>query len=110
MTVAKFPWYINTPTFVFDEEPVSLFSRPGFALEGFVVGSFFFAAEDEGEAVEDEDLFTPAVAGDEEGFNDDEEDDLIFASSASKAGARVLTTASKSDCFDRDWTAREMKI
>lgn len=42
---------------------------------------------------------------------DDEEDDgFILASSASRAGARVLTTASRSDCGVKDWTARESKI
>lgn len=45
------------------------------------------------------------VEATEEG--DDKDEDFILASSASKVGARVLTTASRSDCCARDWTARE---
>lgn len=41
--------------------------------------------------------------------NEDEEG-FILTSSASKAGARVLTTFSKSDCCVRDWTAKVIKI
>lgn len=42
---------------------------------------------------------------------DDEEDEgFILASSASKAGARVLTMASRSDCGVKDWIARGTKI
>lgn len=57
------------------------FFRPGFPLEGFAV-HFFLAVEEE-------------------------EEDFILASSASKAGARVLTMVSRSDCVDRERTARE---
>lgn len=57
------------------------FFRPGFPLEGFAVHLFL--------AVEEE------------------EEDFILASSASKAGARVLTMVSRSDCVDRERTARE---
>lgn len=94
-------------------ELASLFWGLGFALEGFEVNSFVFAVEreDEEEPVEG-DLFLPAVCVDEEGFpplEEEDEEDFILASSASKAGARVLTTASRSDCFDRDWTARGTK-
>lgn len=84
---------------------MSLFCRLGFAL----VGSFFFAIEGEDEeAAAAEDNFFPLVeCGGKERFPplEEEVEDLIFASSASKAGARVLTTASRSDWFDRDWTA-----
>lgn len=59
------------------------FFRPGFPLEGFAV-DFFLAVEE-----------------------DEEEEDFILASSASKAGARVLTMVSRSDCVDRERTARE---
>lgn len=34
------------------------------------------------------------------------EEDFILASSASNAGASVLTMASRLDCLDKDWTAR----
>lgn len=61
-----------------------------FVLEGFLVISFFAVeANDEEEAGEVE--------------VDDE--DFILAISANKAGVRVLTTASRSDWFDRDLTA-----
>lgn len=51
-------------------------------------------------------------AEDEEGFSPTEDDDVdfILASSASKAGARVLTTVSRSDCLDRLWTAGGTKM
>lgn len=71
----------DLPNFVFVEELASLCCRQGFASEDFEVDSFFAVEEEE------------------------EEEDFILASSASKAGARVLTTASRSDCLDRDWTA-----
>lgn len=74
----------------------------GFAFEGFVVNNFFFAVEDEEEAVEDE----VATTEDED---DGDDEDFNLASSASKAGARVLTTASRSDIFDRDWRARRTR-
>lgn len=77
----------NSHTCIFVEELASFFCRLGFALEDFEVDSFFAVEEDEGE----------------------EEEDFILASSASKAGARVLTTASRSDCLDRDCTAGEEK-
>lgn len=80
----------------FEEELASLFGRLDFALEGFLVNSFFFAVEEEDEE---------QAAEDEEGFPlvevDDVDDDFILASPANK----VLTTASRSDSFDRDWTA-----
>lgn len=94
--------HTDTPTLVVVEELASLFCRLGFALEGFVVASFFAEeAEDEEEAVEDN-LFPPLA-------EEVDDEDFILASSASKAGARVLTTASRSDWFDRDWTARGTK-
>lgn len=61
------------------------FFRPGFPLEGFATDFFFALEEDE----------------------EEEEEDFILASSASKAGARVLTMVSRSDCVDRERTARE---
>lgn len=61
------------------------FCRLGFALE-FVDDSFL--------AVEDE----------------EEEEDSNLAISARRAGVRVLTMASRSDRFDRDWTASGMKM
>lgn len=48
------------------------------------------------------------VSGDAEREDDDDDvdgDDFILASSASRAGAKVLTTVSRSDCFDKDWRA-----
>lgn len=59
------------------------FCRLGFALDEFVVDSFL--------AVEEED------------------EDSNLAISARRAGVRVLTMASRSDRFDRDWTASGMK-
>lgn len=56
------------------------------------------------EAGEDDD-FPPLGGGKEDEEEDEEEGDFILTISASMAGARVLTTASKSDCVDRDWTA-----
>lgn len=45
-------------------------------------------------------------SGDAEREDDDVDgDDFILASSASRAGAKVLTTVSRSDCFDKDWRA-----
>lgn len=87
----------NTPTLVFME----------------ALGSAFLAVDrgDDEEAAEDE-LLPPAEREGRERFtslDEEEAEDFIFASSASKAGARVLTTASRSDCFDRVWTARKPK-
>lgn len=62
-----------------------------------VVLSFVFAAAEDVEAAEDE-RFPPLDAEEDE----DDDVDFILASSASKAGARLLTTASRSDSFDRD--------
>lgn len=78
--------HTHKPTLVIVAELASLLCRMGFPLEGFVVDIFFAEEEDE------------------------EEEDFILASSASKAGARVLTTASKSDCVARDWEASGTKI
>lgn len=41
---------------------------------------------------------------------DEEDEGLILASSAIKAGARVFTMSFRSDCSDRDWTTRGKKI
>lgn len=46
----------------------------------------------------------------EEDDGDDDTENLILDNSASRAGARVLTTVSMSDCFDRDWKARRTKM
>lgn len=67
----------DLPASVFVEELASLLCKLGFALGDFEVDSLFA----------------------------DEEEDFILTSSATKAGARVFTIASKSDCVDRDWTA-----
>lgn len=88
-SVATFHW--KKPTFGCVVELVPLFWRLGFTLVTLVFDSFFAALE----AVDDE---APEDV-------DDEGTDFIFSISANKAGARVLTTASRSDCLDRDWTA-----
>ena len=98
------PIHTHTPTFVFVEELASLFCRLGFAFEGFVASNFFFAVEDEEEAVEDEVGFLPTEDEDDGG-----DEDFNLANSASKAGARVLTIVSRSDILDRDWRARRTK-
>lgn len=67
----------DLPDLFFVEELASLLCRLDFALDGFVVTSFFDAEEED-------------------------EEDFILASSASRAGARVLTTDSRSDWSDRD--------
>lgn len=101
------------------EALASAFCGLGFALED-VVDIFFLVVgrEADEEAAEDELLSLTERDGwehfpplDEVEEDEEEEDaeDFILASSASKAGARVLTTASRSDCFDRDWTARRTK-
>ena len=90
-------------------EPLaSLFFRT--ALVNVVV--FFFAAErdDDEEAAEEEPIL-PAAGVDFRLFPpladevDGEEEDFILVISASK----VLTTASRSVCLDREWTSRETK-
>lgn len=78
--------HTHKPTLVIVAELASLLCRLGFPLEGFLVDISFAEEEDE------------------------EEEDFILASSASKAGARVLTTASRSDCVARDWEASRTKI
>lgn len=51
-------------------------------------------------------LLSVLVSGDESLFaREVEEDGFILVSSASKAGARVFTTASRSDCCVRDCTS-----
>lgn len=84
----------------------------GFASED-VVDTVFLAADsgDDEEASEDDLLPTADTEGRERftSLDEEEEEDFIFASSASKAGAKVLTTASRSDCFVRVWTARKPK-
>lgn len=77
--------HTHKPTLVVVAELASLLCRLGLPSEGFVVDIFFAEEEDE------------------------EEEDFILASSASKAGARVLTTASRSDCIGRDWEASGTK-
>lgn len=52
---------------------------------------------------DDDDDFL-ATSEDDEGL--EEEEDFSLLSSASKAGARVLTIVSRSDFFDKDWTAK----
>lgn len=74
----------DLPVLVVVAELASLLCRLGLPSEGFVVNIFFAEEEDE------------------------EEEDFILASSASKAGARVLTTASRSDCAARDWEADDV--
>lgn len=50
-------------------------------------------------------------SGDAEREDDDVDgDDFILASSASRAGAKVLTTVSRSDCFDKDWRAKRPQV
>ena len=77
-------------------------SRLKFAL----VNSFFaIEQEDEEEAAAEDDFFPLVEGGGEERFPlEVEGEEFIFFSSAIKAGARLLTTASRSDWSDRDWT------
>lgn len=103
---------INTPTLAFEEALASVFCRLAFVF-GNVVESFFLfvLAKVVEEAVEDE-LLSLGVRGARElfsplGVSEEVAEDLILASSASKAGARLLTTASSSDGFDRDWAAKK---
>lgn len=53
------------------------------------------------------------VSGDAEREDDDDDvdgDDFILTSSASRAGAKVLTTVSRSDWFDKDWRAKRPQV
>ncbi len=70
---------------MFMEELATLFCMLAFALEDFEVDSF---------------------AGEEDEEDEAGEEDFILTSFAIKAGAKVLTTASRSDCFDRDCTTK----
>lgn len=93
------------------EALASAFCTLGFAL---VDDTLFVAVEmgDDEEAAEEE-LLPPAEREGRERFaslDEAEAEDFILASSASKAGARVLTTASRSDCFDKDWTSEKQSI
>lgn len=68
--------------------------------ESFTEPFSFLVAEERDEEEADESFFRFA-----EGWGEGEEVEVILASSANKAGARVLTTASRSDGWDSDWTA-----
>lgn len=94
------------------EEFVSLLPELNLSSRGTTSpDTFFFASEEEeDEEVAEEGRFVVVEGGDEERFpaweeKEEDEDDFILLSSASKAGARDLTTASRSVWCDSDWAA-----